>query len=94
MKKIGTKYDDGKDRWHLLPLDVMSDVVKVLMFGEKKYGAENWKLVRPPVRYYNACIRHLAAYQRGEKFDSETGLPHLSHAICCLIFLSWFNRKD
>lgn len=85
----GIKFDGGKDQWHLLPLNVLSDVVKVLMFGAKKYAPDNWKKVQPKERYFDACIRHLSAWQSGEQADKETGISHLAHAICCLIFLLW-----
>lgn len=84
----GIKFDDGKLDWSLLPIEPIEEVIKVLMFGAKKYAPGNWKKVDDHKRrYYNAAIRHLTAWQKGEKFDSETGANHLAHAICCLIFL-------
>lgn len=93
---IGKKYDKGKSQWHLLPLRVLDEVVHVLMYGAKRYGADNWKLVQPKERYFDACIRHLSKYQAGERNDVETGRSHLAHAACCLLFLIWNeqNRKE
>ena len=84
----GVKYDSDKLDWNLLPLDSIDDILKVLMFGSKKYAPDNWKKVQDANnRYYAAAMRHLSAWRRGELNDSETGISHLSHAGCCLLFL-------
>lgn len=87
----GVKHDLGKDQWYLLPLNVVSWVVKVLMFGANKYAPFNWQLVvkEKPQRYFDAAVRHLADYQSGERMEPESKLPTLAHAICCLIFILW-----
>jgi hypothetical protein len=85
---IGLKYDDGKDPWHLLPLHVIRGIVKVLQHGAKKYGPNNWQnLVNAEDRYFSAAMRHLEAYRRGEYYDEDSGLPHLDHALCSLMFI-------
>ena len=84
----GVKYDQEKLDWSLLPIEPIEEVVKVLMFGAKKYAPDNWKKVPDAERrYYNAAMRHLTSWQKGEKLDSETGLSHLAHALCCITFL-------
>ena len=94
MKK-GTKFDNNKDRWDLLPLEVIEEVVKVLTYGTQKYGDNNWKGVKNlQERYYAACLRHLSAWRKGELLDSETKFSHLSHAICSLIFVSWKDKYE
>ena len=88
MSNEGRKYDTGKDRWDLLPLLAAREVVRVLGHGAAKYGEHNWMLVdRHEDRYFAACLRHLVAWRRGERFDGESGLHHLSHAGCCILFL-------
>lgn len=84
----GRKDDGGKPDWMLLPWRALRSVVRVLMFGAKKYGRDNWRLV-PDARnrYWNAAIRHLVAWQQGEDRDPETGESHLSHAVCCCLFM-------
>ncbi len=84
----GTKNDSGKDRWDLLPVRGTRLIVKVLTFGAAKYAPENWRKVpNARERYYAAAMRHLTAWWEGERDDPETGLPHLAHAGCCIIFL-------
>ncbi len=89
----GVKHDQGKRRWTLLPWRELGDVVDVLMHGAAKYPeADNWKRVEPH-RYRDALLRHVLAYLEGEAKDPETGKPHLSHAICCALFLAWFDTE-
>ena len=38
-------------------------------------------------RYVKAAFRHLIAYSQGEVNDKESGLPHLAHLGCCVLFL-------
>jgi hypothetical protein len=84
----GTKEDDGKARWDLLPFKALSQVVSVLGFGAKKYGDHNWKQVpRGKSRYLAACFRHLVAWEQGETRDPESGCHHLAHAACCILFM-------
>lgn len=91
----GIKKDQGKNRWDLLPFDVIEWAVKTMTFGAEKYGPNNWKKVEnAEERYFAALMRHLTAYRCGEKFDPETKYPHLAHALCCLIFMFWFSLRS
>lgn len=91
----GVKYDSGKPRWGLLPYEELEDVVKVLTFGSQKYADDNWKKVPDAQnRYFDAAMRHLIAWKKGEREDQETGISHLAHATCCLLFLQWFDKND
>jgi hypothetical protein len=91
----GIKYDGEKPRWDLLPLKEVEEVVKVLTYGAKKYADDNWKKIEPNrERYFSACMRHLVAWKNGEKIDQESGLNHLAHAICCLLFMLWKDKRE
>jgi len=99
VKKVkpgeGLKYDDEKLRWDLLPYEIMEEVVKVLTFGAQKYKINNWKKVEcGKMRYFAAAMRHLVAWYKGEENDSETGLNHLAHAICSIIFVFWHSKYE
>jgi len=83
----GTKKDDGKDPWDLLAWDAVREVVKVLAFGVRKYERRNWEKGIKYSRCYSAAIRHLTAWWAGEETDNESGLNHLAHAMCCVLFL-------
>jgi hypothetical protein len=83
------KQDAGKSRWSLLPWKAVAAVVDVLEYGAKKYSPESWRGVPDArVRYYDATMRHLHAWWgEDERNDAESGLPHLAHACCCVVFL-------
>ena len=87
-----TKADTGKLRYSLLPSFATEEVVRVLEFGAKKYAAHNWQKGMEWTRMYDAARRHLEAWQRGEDTDPESGIPHIAHAICCLMFLLEYQR--
>jgi hypothetical protein len=88
----GKKFDQDKALWDLLPLKTVGKIVDVLTFGAKKYSPGNWKIVpNAEDRYFAALMRHLTAWQSGEKTDPESGMSHLAHAGCCLLFLLWFE---
>lgn len=84
----GTKHDQDKLRWDLLPLGALEQVVAALNHGARKYAPGNWrKLPGARRRFYAAALRHMVAWFRGEKLDPESGLHHLAHAMTCILFL-------
>lgn len=90
----GRKDDSSKLRYSLLPIGTVNQVVQVLEFGSKKYADNNWqKVENSRTRYYDAAMRHIDAWFNGDLKDAETGLHHLAHAICCLMFLMWFDGE-
>lgn len=84
----GIKHDQDKNRLDLLSSTWVEGVGKVLTFGARKYSANNWRSGLARSRLLGACLRHVFAYLRGEDLDPETGLLHLYHASCCLMFAS------
>lgn len=82
-----TKYDGGKPRMSLLDPYALSEAAKVLTFGEKKYAAHNWRKGFRYSRLLDGVMRHINAFNDGEDLDPESGLSHLAHAMCNLMFL-------
>jgi hypothetical protein len=87
----GTKHDTGKPPLALLSGAALTEVAKVLEFGSRKYSAWNWKGGFVWSRLASAALRHLFAWIGGEDKDPETGLSHLAHCLCCLMFLLDFE---
>jgi hypothetical protein len=89
----GAKFDGGKIGVWMLPTEPLEDIAKVLDFGAKKYAAYNWTNGISYSRIYGSLLRHLFAWWRGEDIDPESGLSHLSHAGCNILFLLQFARS-
>jgi hypothetical protein len=88
----GIKYDTGKTEYGLIPPHALDEVAKVLTYGAQKYSRDNWKGVPDKERrYFDAALRHVWSFKRGENLDKETGLHHLAHAVCCLLYLAEFD---
>ena len=87
---MGKKFDTGKIDWALLPLKPIEWVIIVLMHGAKKYGRSNWQTLPDfEDRYFSALMRHLTDYRSGETYDKDSGLHHLAHVACNIVFLIW-----
>lgn len=84
----GTKHDQDKPQPEFLSPIWLLSVSRVLSFGARKYAGHNWRKGIQISRLMGAALRHQLAFLGGEDNDPETGLPHLSHASCCLMFAS------
>lgn len=80
------KYDGDKPRMELLSPWVLKEVAKVMTFGAKKYDSHNWRKGFQWTRPVGASLRHIMAWLEGADIDPESDLPHLAHALCCLMF--------
>lgn len=93
----GTKYDQGKLRWDLVPWHEMKAVAGVLTHGSKKYDDDNWKKV-DIWHYKRALMEHYSAYMEfcqdgiGSPID-ECGYHHLANVICNALFLMWHEAN-
>jgi len=92
ITKEAVKHDDGKADWSLVPFESLEGMVKVLEFGAQKYAGWNWTTNGgfSYTRVLRSCLRHLFAYMRGEDNDPESGLSHIHHAMCNLLFISHY----
>lgn len=83
----GRKDDQGKYKPSLVPALALIEVAKVFTFGAQKYGANNWRGGMDWSRYLDAEDRHILTWKTGERFDKESGISNLAHAICNLMML-------
>jgi len=82
--KQGQKFDQGKPDLSHISQTLVEEVARVREFGAKKYARNNWRIGFKYTRSIAAALRHLFAYNEGQDLDPESGLLHISHAICCL----------
>lgn len=87
-QQLGLKYDENKLRFDLIIPEFEEQVAKVLTMGANKYAPNSWQYVENrKERYYASLRRHLNLWRQGETCDTESGLPHLAHAACNIMFL-------
>jgi hypothetical protein len=86
---------DGKLRWDLLPLAEIEDIVRVYTEGAKKYADNSWQDIPDGFnRYLGATMRHLVAYTKGERFDSDTGCMHLAQVVWNAIAMLYYDKHN
>jgi hypothetical protein len=99
MAEAAHKQDIGKPQYHLIPQDVLLEVVRVMSYGALKYdgGESTPNYMRGKgiefSRLWDAAQRHLAAWHFGQELDTESGLPHLAHALASLFMLAALDRR-
>lgn len=96
MEQIkGAKYDDGKPRPSLVPVEAIEAIMQVREFGKAKYAeAEDWRKV-PREKWLDALLRHvLHIWDNPLALDDESGLPALWHVITNAAFLCAALRKE
>lgn len=86
------KFDQEKVAVELLPMVALVEVSRVLTYGAKKYAVHNWRKGLLWSRLLGGALRHLFAWATGEDEDPETGISHLAHAACCVLFLLEFTK--
>lgn len=87
------KNDGGKIRLDLLPVGPLKAIAEVLTVALAKYPARNWESGMAWSRCYASLLRHSFAWWAGEDNDPETGLSHLAHCGCNILFLLEYIQK-
>lgn len=92
----GQKFDNDKSPITLVDPSFITGTADVLAFGSRKYAKHNWRKGIEVTRCLDAGFRHMLQVARGEDIDPESGLPHLYHVACCIMFAQWMieNRPD
>lgn len=85
--KQADHFDSGKPPLALLPRFSLEAAADVVGFGAQKYTAHNWRKGLSWTSIMSSALRHLLAFNDGEDLDKESGLSHLAHALCDIMFL-------
>lgn len=88
----GLRYNTGKLRFDLQHPVATEGLVRVLTFGAQKYAPRNWERGMKWSDVISSLKRHLAAIERGEDYDPETGELHIDHLQCNAHFLSAYYK--
>lgn len=96
-RRAGGKDTNPKDavgikKWRQLtvvPFTVIWEIAVGLLEGARKYGRHNYRVskVRASVYVDAAMAGHLMPWWEGEDIDEESGLNHITKAICSLVVL-------
>jgi Domain of unknown function (DUF5664) len=96
VQEEGIKTDEGKTKWQLVPWDALKETANVMTVCAApigKYPERNWEKGLHYSRLFRAAIEHLTTWFNGEEKDPETGLSHLAHAACCVLFLLAYTLR-
>jgi len=93
MSDEGVKFDDDKLPYELIAPELLVALSAVLKHGAAKYAPRNWEKGMSWGRVFGAMMRHMWAWWGGEKLDSESGMSHLWHAACCVMFLIAYEER-
>ncbi len=86
----GLRYNKGKLRYDLVQPKAFEDFVQVLTIGAEKYFDRNWENGLSWCSVLASLKRHVAAIEKGEDYDKESGLLHIAHVACNVHFLNAF----
>lgn len=88
----GLRYNEGKLRYDLLHPVAQEGLAKVLTIGANKYAHRNWEKGMEWTTVLASLKRHLAAFERGEDFDEESGELHINHIQANAHFISSYYK--
>ena len=91
-KDKAQRFNEGKLQWSLVDFACFEDMVRVLEFGARKYGRNNWVKGLDMNELHDSAMRHLVAMMSGERNCPESGLPHYAHLQCNLMFIAYQNK--
>jgi hypothetical protein len=77
----GAQKGQKPEQMSLLPIAALETVARVYAFGTDKYCRNNWRRGYDWHLSYDALLRHVQRFWDGEDLDSESGEPHLAHAV-------------
>jgi hypothetical protein len=94
------RYNENKLEWSLVDFKSLEPMVRVLMYGKKKYtkdgvsGAHNWKKGMSKAKILDSMLRHVTALVNGEEIDSESGESHIGAIGCNMMFYSYYTQTE
>lgn len=90
----GLRYDEGKNRLELIPVEWIWGLGDVLTQGAKKYADRNWEQGMLWSKMVGCALRHTFKFVIGERYDAETGCHHLAMAAWNLLALMSYDLRE
>lgn len=92
--EVQSKYGSGRPRLDLLTLEALEEIARAAEYGTRKYAAWDWlDNAMPWADRARAVISHTMKWLGGENLDPESGLSHLAHAGCNIMFLLTYEKR-
>ena len=92
QKGTGLRFNKGKLRYDLVHPYAHEQLVKILTSGAEKYAERNWEKGMKWSNVLSSLKRHLAAIEKGEDYDKESGQLHAAHLACNAHFLTAYYK--
>lgn len=92
-KGVKTVMVSPKSGVQMIDPEFILGIGDVLTYGAKKYAENNWMRGMSWTTVFGAVLRHCLSWFGGEERDPESGLPHLHHAACSLMFLGFYADR-
>lgn len=76
--------------------EVNQSAVKLYGWKTISSGRDNWKLGGPQMtvtKLFASLFRHIASFLGGEDLDKESGLSHIGHCMCNIMFLGYHMQQ-
>ena len=89
----GTKFDQDKPRYDLIPPEALDGLARLYGMGAGKYEDRNWEKGMNWSRLFAAMMRHAWKWWRGESYDQEDGQHHLLSVIFCAAALYTYEVR-
>jgi len=92
VSKPGVKYDEGKLRFDLIPVEPLEELARVYTIGATKYDDRNWEKGLKWGRVFAAMQRHGWKWWKGERLDKVDGQHHLASVAWCAFALMEYEK--
>ena len=93
----GLKFDEGKRKFHSLPLEILEPLADLFEAGRNKYGKFNClnPFENSDERFWDARLRHMIKCQHDPlAVDSETGCYHEAAIAFSSLMRLYHARKE
>ena len=91
--RTGIRFDKGKTKYELVPPEWVTVLAEILTMGADKYAERNWEKGMKKSRMVGSLFRHLFARLRGQRYDEESGKPHLGHVAWNALALMSYDLR-